>query len=243
MMKTYDLTGQTFGKLTVLEKDIEKSKQLQKSYWFCKCSCGNPKIKSIYGNHLKTGATQSCGCSRIKDLTGQIFGHLEPVKIDWERTGKNNSAFWLCKCHKCNSPILKSVSSQNLINGHSTTCGCISNFSKGEDKIREILTSLDINFKEQQSFLDCRGKNNAPLKFDFYFKMNNKDYLIEYQGIQHFQVINGWGGEQGFIERQRRDKQKREYCKNHNYILIEISYKDFKKLNQEFLLQLININI
>ena len=54
-----DLTGQRFGKLTVLERYLENNNQ-NKPCWICQCDCGNVKI--IDGNSLKTGKTQSCGC-------------------------------------------------------------------------------------------------------------------------------------------------------------------------------------
>ena len=63
-----DLTGQKFGRLTVIgrdtERDINNIKIGKKSsvHWLCICDCGNPEIKSITGYQLKTGHTQSCGC-------------------------------------------------------------------------------------------------------------------------------------------------------------------------------------
>lgn len=62
-----DLTGQKFGRLTVigrdLERDIEENKQGKKSvHWLCKCDCGSNKRPSVTGYQLKSGHTQSCGC-------------------------------------------------------------------------------------------------------------------------------------------------------------------------------------
>jgi len=60
-----DLTGRKFGRLTVLERD---EKRKDRTFWICKCNCGN--IISIYITHLKTGSTKSCGCLR-KELFSQ----------------------------------------------------------------------------------------------------------------------------------------------------------------------------
>lgn len=60
--KGEDLTGQKFGRLTVLEKDVNS---LKRSRWICRCECG--KIKYIYATLLKQGNTNSCGCLR-RDL-------------------------------------------------------------------------------------------------------------------------------------------------------------------------------
>lgn len=57
-----DLTGQKFGHLTVIKKD--KSDKYSHVKWFCQCDCGNPKQISVYGDNLRRGHTQSCGCER-----------------------------------------------------------------------------------------------------------------------------------------------------------------------------------
>ena len=57
MGKIKDLTGQKFGRLTVVEfAEIRK----RSAYWRCKCICGSQKI--VAGYHLLSGAIQSCGC-------------------------------------------------------------------------------------------------------------------------------------------------------------------------------------
>ena len=55
-----DITGQKYGKFTVLYYDEEKSKEKGRSYWVCQCECGT--IKSVQLNELRSGSTISCGC-------------------------------------------------------------------------------------------------------------------------------------------------------------------------------------
>ena len=57
-----DLTGQTFGKLTVIERaDSRLDKYGRKvAYWRCKCLCG--KVTEVRGAELTSGHTKSCGC-------------------------------------------------------------------------------------------------------------------------------------------------------------------------------------
>lgn len=60
-----DLTGKTFNRLTVIGRDVDRDKNKTKGsncHWLCKCSCGNPKLKSVTGWQLKSGKTKSCGC-------------------------------------------------------------------------------------------------------------------------------------------------------------------------------------
>lgn len=55
--KRFDITGQTFGRLTVLEKDREIG---HITMWKCKCECGN--VTSVKISNLRNGHTKSCGC-------------------------------------------------------------------------------------------------------------------------------------------------------------------------------------
>lgn len=49
---------------------------------------------------------------------------------------------------------------------------------------------------------------------------------IEYQGVQHYEVVDHWGGEEGFEERQQRDKQTRRLCRKNNVELVEVRYDE-----------------
>lgn len=58
-MSKIDLTGQRFGRLTVLHAlPAEKGKRTR---WACRCDCG-AEIVVGSTHHLITGNTQSCGC-------------------------------------------------------------------------------------------------------------------------------------------------------------------------------------
>ena len=61
MSQLIDLTGNKYGKLTVLKKD-ENRKTKSGSYWICQCECGN--VKSVKSSSLRRGEIQSCGCLR-----------------------------------------------------------------------------------------------------------------------------------------------------------------------------------
>ena len=67
--KPTDLTGQQFGRLTVLREAPTKGKQ---RYWECECECGT--VKEVAHGHLRNGSIVSCGCKRreYEDLTGRI---------------------------------------------------------------------------------------------------------------------------------------------------------------------------
>lgn len=67
-MKKIDLTGNRYGRLTVLKENGKRGKNI---LWLCRCDCGH-EINAVACN-LKNGHTQSCGClqkeARVKSHT------------------------------------------------------------------------------------------------------------------------------------------------------------------------------
>lgn len=54
-----DLTGNEYGRLKVIQRDVKRSEKTKRVFWFCKCDCGN--IVSVRSDMLGT-KTFSCGC-------------------------------------------------------------------------------------------------------------------------------------------------------------------------------------
>lgn len=111
--------------------------------------------------------------------------------------------------------------------------------SRGEIKIEEILRAAGLSFKEEYSFPDLLSNNGRPLRFDFcVFDDNNDiDFLIEYQGIQHYEPKSKFGGLQGLRKQQYNDMQKRVYCQKHNLTLVLVPYWDEGRLNYDYLMK------
>ena len=61
--------------------------------------------------------------------------------------------------------------------------------SRGEIKIEEVLQQAGMNFTEEYSFPDLVSSGGRPLRFDFAIFDDDGalDFLIEYQGIQHYE--------------------------------------------------------
>ena len=99
--------------------------------------------------------------------------------------------------------------------------------SHGERLIRDLLTRKNILFEEQKTFEWLIDKSK--LRCDFYLPKYNT--VIEYNGIQHYEMIEYFGGESGFKRGQKRDKIKRKLLKENNVKLIEVRYdeKDVEK--------------
>lgn len=100
--------------------------------------------------------------------------------------------------------------------------------SRGEIKIFDILTAEGVSFKEEYSFPDLVSHSKTPLRFDFAVldDEGEVDFLIEFQGIQHYQPKSKFGGIAGLRTQQYYDMLKREYCKKHNIPLVAIPYTD-----------------
>lgn len=110
--------------------------------------------------------------------------------------------------------------------------------SRGEIKIEEILQQAGLNFTEEYSFPDLISSSGRPLRFDFavFDDNDNLDFLIEYQGIQHYLPKSKFGGFSGLRKQQHNDLMKREYCRKHNIILIAIPYTDENKINYDYIM-------
>jgi hypothetical protein len=94
-MKLIDLTGKTFGRLTVIERHGPKGRR---AYWRCKCECGNETV--VVGDTLKSGRTKSCGCLRTEETIKRSTTHGHTS--NYQRTREYTS--WKHAKERCNNP-------------------------------------------------------------------------------------------------------------------------------------------
>lgn len=111
--------------------------------------------------------------------------------------------------------------------------------SYGEIKIHEILEKSGLVFREEYIFPDLRSPNGKPLRFDFaVFDDDGRiDFLIEYQGKQHYEPSSKFGGKKGFYQQQFNDNKKRRFCALHGFNLIEIPYTDEALISYEYIME------
>lgn len=79
--RTPDLTGQVFGRLTVLEFAGGDGR---KGWWKARCSCGTEKL--FVGSELRKGRTNSCGCLAAEVASRRATTHgmsRHPVYAVW----------------------------------------------------------------------------------------------------------------------------------------------------------------
>ena len=112
--------------------------------------------------------------------------------------------------------------------------------SRGELKVKDILEFAGLKYKEEYSFPDLVGFNNRVLRFDFavFDDEDNIDFLIEYQGVQHYYAKDKFGGPAGLRKQQAYDRMKREYCEKHNITLVIIPYWDEGIVNYDYIMKL-----
>lgn len=239
--KRPDIIGKIFNNLTVLDYDFSLKDFDGKYYYRCQCKCG--KIVSRTYSSLTSTKYSCCDeCKKeifhnqfsgltkeeLEQRTGRRFGKL----VVLERTNKqhcnNGEKYYLCQCD-CGNITLARWS--DLINGTKSSCGCLK--SKGELKVQRILEENNLKFIGQYTFEDLVSNKGRHLKFDFaiFDEKNNLQYLIEYQGEQHYRKESRFYDE----EAQIRDNQKRQYCKKHGIKLIEIPYTDYHILNMNYI--------
>lgn len=223
-----DITNQRFGYLTAIK---DSGKRINESViWKCRYDCGN--IVEIPIGNLTNSHTRSCGCKRnelasnnlIKNIDiGSKYGRLTVLCRD--KHNYYEKIKWICKCD-CGTII--SVEGTKLRNGHTQSCGCLN--SKGEELIKQILNENQITFEAQKRFQDCVSEKGNTLPFDFYIE---KQFLLEFDGIQHFKSSSLFGGEKEYLIRQQHDRIKNDYCHKNNIPLKRIPYYALKELTLE----------
>lgn len=191
-------------------------------------------------NNLKNGyGCKYCGIERTADSkrlsfkdVKKVFEEHDMILLPQEYKNSSTPMAYICRYHK--EVGIQYMALSNAYKQHCPYCHIV----KGEDKIYHYLLNNNIQFERSKSYEDLRGIGGGKLSYDFY--LPNFNLLIEYQGEQHEQPVDLFGGKEQFQIQQEHDKRKREYAQEHNIELLEIWYYEFPKieeiLNEKFLL-------
>lgn len=147
-------------------------------------------------------------------------GNLNPFEI---QRGSHKKCYFKCQEDEKHGSYFVRCSSFASTGSRCPIC----KESHGERKIRKYLTKNNIDFIPQKEFSNLLGTGNKALSYDFYIPYKN--LLIEFQGEQHYRVVdfNSKGmkkAEKKFEIQQEHDKRKRDYAKQNNIDLLEITY-------------------
>lgn len=134
----------------------------------------------------------------------------------------NNRVKVKCFCNNCNTYFYNSPHAM-LSNGN----GCSNcTTSRGENRIKEWLNNNDVEYNFQYVFKECKDVRVLP--FDFYIPSLNM--VIEYDGIQHFEPKDFFGGEESFNKLKEHDSIKSNYCMENNIRLLRIPYFQYEEI-------------
>lgn len=238
MGKMIDITGQIFGKLTVIENAGKLDGR--RYFWKCQCECGNLIVKP--GASLRSGNTKSCGCGKYDGLkkyntqqttdtlimNGTKFGKLkvlEPIGYKPQYKGASKNRMWY-RC-QCDCGNICEVSGNQLKNNHKTSCGCLG--SIGELKIETLLKNNNYLYGKEVILPELLQETKRALRFDFviYNEDGTINRIVEFDGRQHTQGPDTeyWGHSSDTLKTiKERDNIKNQFCLKHNYILVRIPY-------------------
>jgi ssDNA-binding Zn-finger/Zn-ribbon topoisomerase 1 len=181
---------------------------------------GCPKCSKIEQTEQQRKTTEEF-IIEAKEVHGDLYDYS---KVEY--TSSSKLVIVICKIHGDFNPIS---------NNHLRGSGCPKcKSSKGELIINSLLTDYNIEYYTEYKFKDLIYKSK--LKCDFYLLKFN--LVIEYNGEQHYQPNEFFGGKKGFDRTVERDKIKKQYCLDNgiNYEIIrydeDIKYRILEILSK-----------
>ena len=198
------------------------------------CECGN-MFKKSYAKLKNMNIICCPDCSRILtnmknthdidyicNAVKEKYGNdIKIVNMDYVGTRHTIATIQ----HKCGYVFEKNVN--RLLYTDIKCPKCMISTSIGVAKILKYLADNDVTYIKEYMFDDCSCIRR--LRFDIYVPKCN--LCIEFDGEQHFRIIDHFGGLDGFINTKIRDTIKNEYCKNKNINLIRIPYNHLDKID------------
>lgn len=194
-----DLTGQRFGRLTVLGLSPKKSGR--KSYWVCQCDCGNKHL--VRSDSLTSGNVQSCGC--LKKEQDKI--NLTKFHRHKESHTKLHDA-WLNMKARCNN---KNVCSYPIYGGRGISV--CDEWANSYEAFRDW--SLDNGFEDNPELsierIDVNG-NYEPSNCEWILwkeQVNNRQNTIWITFNDKTQNLMQWSKELGIQYKTLHERYRR----------------------------------
>lgn len=150
-------------------------------------------------------------------------GNLKPTDVT---VGSGKKVWWFLSYNDYRTDFCYNFEWQAFINNRNKGAGCpYLTIYKGEEYIKQYLQKNNITFTQQQKFHNLIGTGGGQLSYDF--SIPSKKYglvLIEYNGIQHYESSEFFGGDEQLKKQKEHDRLKKEYAKKHGYKLIVVKY-------------------
>ena len=150
-------------------------------------------------------------------------GDLKPEQVT---SGSRRKVWWLLPYDDKKTGMHYDFEWQASISNRARGANCPFLITyRGENYIKQYLQKNNISFNTQKKFSDLFGIGDGQLSYDFSISNEKYEYiLIEYNGIQHYEANDFFGGKEQFRKQKEHDKRKRDYAKKHGYKLITIKY-------------------
>src|SRR6185312_883779 len=160
----------------------------------------------------------------VSELTVAHMGTITPLEL---YRGMDYTI--RCKCLECGYEMERLE--YTYIGVTSRGCTGCSGASSGETLVMQWLETQGIDYKREFTFADLRYK--GPLRYDFaLFKDGQLTMLIEYDGEQHYEPVEYFGGEDAYQQVVMRDAMKDAYAKRCKIPLLRIGYMDKPNINE-----------
>lgn len=199
------------------------------------CECGN-EFKSTLSKLRVKNKCNKCTIGRLNShylLREEMIEKINSfgLKIkDLKDSPKEKSTF-ICTCGR-----EFQVSYSKMVSRKKIRCNtCTKSESNIETLTHLYLKNKNVSFKQEYTFKNLKTKNNNCLRFDFavFDDKNNLLFLLELDGLQHYETCNYAKTEQDLLRNKEHDKMKDNYCKDNNIKLFRIPYWEFNKINEK----------
>lgn len=185
--------------------------------------------KATIQNHIhgKHGCPR---CVKVEPWTLESFiskaVQIHNDKYDYSKVTSQNIKGAQSKipltCKTCSHEWTPSI--HDHINHKSGCPKC--NFSKGELACMKFLDSLNIRYESQYVIHDLPNR-----RYDVFFSHNGKNYVLEFDGMQHFEECGFFNKGKDLIYRQRVDIIKTYTAIKLNYNVIRIDYSQINNVD------------
>ena len=204
----------------------------KRSRCLIKCPNGH-EYRTTFENFSDPRGPRRCDKCTKQNLSKQNRLSLKDAKMYASEANLNllteNYKNMKSKCtFKCKDCTFEFISTLDNVRNCAASCP-FCNGSAGEKRVSAVLKAYIGNkFEREKIFEDCR--HNRFLRFDFYIETTRKPFIIEFDGEQHFESVEHFGGYDNFVDTRLRDLKKILYCEQKSIPLFRIAYKDINRL-------------
>lgn len=212
--------GQEVNGLIIIDKiEINKKRGgTEKGYLVQSIAYPDAPLYTVKEGNLRNGKGDGYISGRRVYEGNSLYSYPEFRKFikddnEGKKVSRNSPKFLEFVCPECG--MIKSMRVYHLVNYGFSCPTCSSGTSYPELFMMAYFKVKNIPFEYQVKL------NNSARRFDFKIRLNNKNYIIETHGKQHYDKSMKW-----HEDTVKSDKIKREYCKQNNITLIEIDCRE-----------------